>query len=1442
MQGQLGANAYPGQATPPLAGALPRDPREFITGAFGPLTPIVPIGIDVPPPGEERPEPRRWQYPVGWNLPVGVPRSEGLTLTNFANLRALADSYCLAPQTRVLCSDLVWRPVGELHQGDRIVAFDEFPEQGKHRKLRVATVTTAERIVQPCYRVTFADGRQVVASDKHLWLSGRIKGGRDGGYGHCDQCGQDYQGSRGLSVHVGKTHLGGPVGRRGAKSPSWQGGWVATRDLRPGSTIRNFGQPWQEERTWQSGYLAGAFDGEGWLSTPGLGNGSFIGFAQKPGAVLDQVEGFLKECHYKCRYDDGPGTARKLLVSGLYDTLRLIGTTRPARFLGKVEQWLDGAPAFGRARGDQSVTVTQVEYLGPREVVAIGTTTKTLIAEGFFSHNSVARACINLRVNEILGLEWDIGPTHAAEKLMRGDRESYRDFNERKAQLVSFFRRPDPNYYEYQSFMRALLEDIFVIDAATLYIHPSRRKGKGLMGSDIAGLDLIDGTTIRPLVDLSGATPTPPNVAYQQYLWGVPRSDLMSLILESDMPDISEGKLVPYRADQLLYLRYFPRDWTVYGFPLVEQSLIPLLAGLAKQQYTMQWFCYDAETEILTDEGWKKFPKVRGDERFATRSPQGQFEWQASQALYRYDYDGDLVHFQNRRVDLLVTPNHRMLTRYHNTDTRYRQDTPRAEWHFEQADTFLGQSTRQVANWQLPLYAEWAGVSPASIRLGNHDMPTQAFTRFLGLFLAEGWVRNDRAEVYVAQARTSKWFADIELALKETGLRWSYMEANQRFVCYSADLKRWLQTHVPGRAWEKRVPRWVLELAAEDLGALWEGFWWGDGTTTNDGQRQLVTTSRGLADDLQELGLKAGIVSRVLSRKPPGPRSRRPQYIVVTNDGGRSTTSQGRTACVPPPKTEHYQGKVYCPSTPNGVVLVRRNGKAVWCGNSEGSIPGLFLDPGPEVTTPQQMALLQHAINSMAGDVGFKHKIIVLPYGAKPMPMKPVALADQFDQLVQTWTLMVFEIQPMELGMLPGRHAGSGTGGSATATGTGTGAAAIQAAIQNRKSLRPLLMFLKRAIFDLIIQDKCGQWDMEWKWVGMDQNPVDPDKRAQELKTLWSFGALSLDEVRDESGKPPWGLAMSSDPVYATATGIQPLGQVPFAMEQQAEGMKPPIVPPPPAGTPLAVGPAAESAATGQGGTGEQAGQPPAQGGTPMVAGGTATSPQVVPLPPQSPEHETTVVPRGHMRPKRAIAEVTWSPEQHSRALNELDIARRLVKKGKALATFVPEHLPPDIWDRVMEAAQSTDDDKADLLALDWGLDLVMARSHIARREAKVAAHQKAMALPMSKLVKQVGRHRMGDDEFIVKVTDGLHQELAAIAQEGVTDARVALGKGAGDPELAKVLGEEVVTPALMDKALLWAGSAEVLTKNLAAHEERVSQALRAAYEAGFYRGYRGSQ
>ena len=113
--------------------------------------------------------------------------------------------------------------------------------------------------------------------------------------------------------------------------------------------------------------------------------------------------------------------------------------------------------------------------------------------------------------------------------------------------VTSFLVRPDRRR-SFADWLRMLVEDMLVIDAATIYPRYTR-------GGSLYSLDIVDGATIKPLIGEDGRAPEPPDPAYQQVLHGVPAAD--------------------FSADELLYLprnaRAHARVHMFYGMSPVEQ-------------------------------------------------------------------------------------------------------------------------------------------------------------------------------------------------------------------------------------------------------------------------------------------------------------------------------------------------------------------------------------------------------------------------------------------------------------------------------------------------------------------------------------------------------------------------------------------------------------------------------------------------------------------------------------------------------------------------------------------------------------------------------------------------------------------------------------------------------------------------------------------------------
>ena len=74
--------------------------------------------------------------------------------------------------------------------------------------------------------------------------------------------------------------------------------------------------------------------------------------------------------------------------------------------------------------------------------------------------------------------------------------------------------------------------------------------------------------------------------------------------------------------------------------------------------------CYSSDTEIWTRRGPVLFPDLLATDDVATRNPVTHaWEWQRPTSIINESYSGKMIHFKAQSLDILVTPEHRMLVR-----------------------------------------------------------------------------------------------------------------------------------------------------------------------------------------------------------------------------------------------------------------------------------------------------------------------------------------------------------------------------------------------------------------------------------------------------------------------------------------------------------------------------------------------------------------------------------------------------------------------------------------------------------------------------------------------------------------------------------------------------------------------------------------------------------
>ena len=345
--------------------------------------------------------------------------------------------------------------------------------------------------------------------------------------------------------------------------------------------------------------------------------------------------------------------------------------------------------------------------------------------------------------------------------------------------------------------------------------------------------------------------------------------------------------------------------------------------------------CLDNQTEVLTKRGWLYFSELTYKDEIATRNPQThEFEWQLPINLIQSNFNGDMYHFNSRGLDLMTTPNHRMIVAH-----RISQKSE----YILKAEELATKSDRC-----LPVTSKWKGKAIRNFILKAPNCKTiimsgDNYCAFMGMYLSEGSTKGDRT-IQISQKNYSKGYPKFkELIARIFGRNYFY--TGNDLTIPSKPLNMYLQNF--GLSLTKSVPQVIKDATPRQIEIFLKYYSLGDGHlgTSPDGtyKDELYTSSKKMADDLQELYQKVGYYASIKTREWNEDKIICGRLVKAENCHNSYTITRHiskfshdqkdyisvrRVSKVP------YKGKVYCASVPNGSLYVRRNGYAAWVGNS----------------------------------------------------------------------------------------------------------------------------------------------------------------------------------------------------------------------------------------------------------------------------------------------------------------------------------------------------------------------------------------------------------------------------------------------------------------------------------------------------------------------------
>lgn len=377
--------------------------------------------------------------------------------------------------------------------------------------------------------------------------------------------------------------------------------------------------------------------------------------------------------------------------------------------------------------------------------------------------------------------------------------------------------------------------------------------------------------------------------------------------------------------------------WRCSGKVWVEAHKL----GYWDKAYDYDIACYSSDTDALTMAGWKPIVGLNtGDVILTFNKKDNKCRFQPILKMHKSYYDGDLINIKTKtKLDLLVTPNHTVLYKDRmrcKQALSYKKGIPLGTltgWKVKRAD--------ELPNGNI--------VVPVSFPMADKgDYPvSDTLLKLLGWINTEGWRRMWKGVgggICISQSKTYNLnnCRKINRLLDKSGLKHSIITRHRKykgrpytelvFVIHARDARKYID---PLLDYEDihYIPLWVLQnCSKKQLRMYFDVLIMGDGANKPPNSCTYFTKHIVNSDRMMYLCALLGKKANQGERQ----NNNGPGYMVfITNyTGGKRKTDYVNTIQFRAIKRVKYNGYVACPTTNDGFIVVRRNGKLGISGNS----------------------------------------------------------------------------------------------------------------------------------------------------------------------------------------------------------------------------------------------------------------------------------------------------------------------------------------------------------------------------------------------------------------------------------------------------------------------------------------------------------------------------
>ena len=427
------------------------------------------------------------------------------------------------------------------------------------------------------------------------------------------------------------------------------------------------------------------------------------------------------------------------------------------------------------------------------------------------------------------------------------------------------------------------------------------------VGHTFAGNEVIHGDTYAELLDLLGLSElfeTVEDIPAMQDRYAYLRKYLGGINSRSNKEFTKSLILFTLLVENCSLFVSFLTVSSFYKYKNVLENFNSVITATSKEE------CYIEGTEIFTPRGWVNILDVKiGDEVYQWNA--GALEIAKTTNCTKRLFKGDMVSFDKRGHQCVVTPNHNMVS---FGSKKNRIDELAIDWR-------EGNSRKYIAD------------SFTSNELGRSSELT-TFEKLLVAIQADGtrlyWINAEGEKVWRGKSGGFNYGISIEKPRKIERLDEILSELDVEFTKtpfrdsgFRYKLKINNESNYKSFDWvkiDKINKEWALDFC-EEL-SKWDGF------VTETGLLAYSSTDKQNIDKAQCVGILAGYRTTISKKIDDRKESYKDSYRLRFNESNGFKRSHSITKGLIP-----YEGMVGCVTVPSGVIMTRYEDKTFVSGN-----------------------------------------------------------------------------------------------------------------------------------------------------------------------------------------------------------------------------------------------------------------------------------------------------------------------------------------------------------------------------------------------------------------------------------------------------------------------------------------------------------------------------